>query len=72
MRIIDKKEIILEYGKDTDNIELLEFRKGIEIRINGKRIQLMRGDANSLAECICKLTSRICLEKNNLKDMDCC
>jgi hypothetical protein len=48
MRIIDKKEIILEYGKDTDNIELLEFREGIEIRINGKRIQLMRGDAASV------------------------
>jgi hypothetical protein len=70
MRIIEKKETILEYGKDTDNIELYEFREGIEIRINGKRIQLMLGDANALADCICKLTSRICLKKN--KDMDCC
>jgi hypothetical protein len=72
MRIIDKKEIILEYGKDTDNIELFEFKRGIEIRVNGKRIQLMFGDANRLAECICELTSRIDNEKQKFKDMDCC
>jgi hypothetical protein len=41
MRIIEKKETILEYGKDTDNIELYEFREGIEIRINGHSLILV-------------------------------
>ena len=79
MSVFDKKDIIFDYGEDTGDVELHEFRASVEIKAKGKTIRMSIHDSEALEDIIGKFFNatdknkkKLNKNKKKLRDLDCC